>query len=296
MPQQPQATGTGIPSALRAQGFFPTGGWGWGWIGNPNRGFTEKQPGGWVYNILPYIEQQSLHDAGAMTSLAAKNATATLVSTTPLTALICPRGGSASCIRTGRIPAGSWLPVRTPAACKPATITPAAAATIPRQATGRGTTTQRKGMIRTSTGFSSKLGDWRDLLPQQSSPAWVKERTSNTYLLGEKYINADCYKTGTDQGDNQNAYVGYDLNTVRHACASYPPLPGLPGRFLVFLLGQHHSVGFNMAFCDGSVQTIKYLIDITTHSHLGNHAAAAPSTRKCTERCEHWRPDFGMSR
>ena len=41
---------------------FPTGGWGWGWIGDPDRGFDHRQPGGWVYNILPYLEQDALYN------------------------------------------------------------------------------------------------------------------------------------------------------------------------------------------------------------------------------------------
>ena len=32
--------------------------------GDPDRGFTRRQCGGWVYNVLPYIEQQALHDLG----------------------------------------------------------------------------------------------------------------------------------------------------------------------------------------------------------------------------------------
>ena len=42
--------------------FFPTGGWGWQWVGDADRGFGQSQPGGWIYNILPFIEQRAKHD------------------------------------------------------------------------------------------------------------------------------------------------------------------------------------------------------------------------------------------
>src|SRR4051812_3725372 len=40
---------------------YPTGGWGWNWIGDSNLGTAEKQPGGWMFNILPYIDQEGLY-------------------------------------------------------------------------------------------------------------------------------------------------------------------------------------------------------------------------------------------
>ena len=48
-----------------AIGRFPTNGWGTDWTGDPDFGTDWRQPGGWLFNVLPYIEQQPLHDMGA---------------------------------------------------------------------------------------------------------------------------------------------------------------------------------------------------------------------------------------
>ena len=41
---------------------LPTNGWGFAWTGDADRGTDWRQPAGWIYNILPYVEQQALHD------------------------------------------------------------------------------------------------------------------------------------------------------------------------------------------------------------------------------------------
>ena len=76
----------------RGTGIYPTGGWGFFWTGDPNRGFKEAQPGGWVFNILPFLEFNSLHEMGSNgpSGSAAQMAGATLRCKTPIPALHCP--------------------------------------------------------------------------------------------------------------------------------------------------------------------------------------------------------------
>ena len=45
--------------------FLPSGGWGRHWVCDPDRGFGERQPGGWAYHVLPFLESGDLHNLGA---------------------------------------------------------------------------------------------------------------------------------------------------------------------------------------------------------------------------------------
>lgn len=72
--------------------YYPSGGWVWQWAGDPDRGTGPRQPGGWTYNILPFTENQAIHDLGAnmsATSTAKRNALA-LAGSMALSMFYCP--------------------------------------------------------------------------------------------------------------------------------------------------------------------------------------------------------------
>lgn len=58
--------GYAFNSHVAAQTYFPTGGWGWDWTGDPDRGFSLRQPGGWAYNILTYMDSADIRLMGAI--------------------------------------------------------------------------------------------------------------------------------------------------------------------------------------------------------------------------------------
>jgi len=89
MREQSQAVGFGLPDAYGFAEVFPHRGWGWAWLGDPDRGFERRQPGGWTYNILPFTELKSLHDLVGGTT-AEKRVAANQLARTPLSILNCP--------------------------------------------------------------------------------------------------------------------------------------------------------------------------------------------------------------
>jgi hypothetical protein len=71
-------------------GYFPTGGCGGDWVGDPDRGFDRSQPGGWAFNVLPFVEQQALRDLGAGESPGDREMAAARRIMTPLDLFHCP--------------------------------------------------------------------------------------------------------------------------------------------------------------------------------------------------------------
>jgi prepilin-type processing-associated H-X9-DG protein len=119
--------------------------------------------------------------------------------------------------------------------------------------------------------------------------AEIGDGTSKTYLCGEKYVDPECYATGTDPGDCENPYVG-DCKDITRWAGMRPvqdfdrvPQRDSPGVQSPYGFGSAHPGGFNMAFCDGSVHTMYFEIDPIVHQHLASRSKDAGGDRRDTD-------------
>jgi prepilin-type N-terminal cleavage/methylation domain-containing protein/prepilin-type processing-associated H-X9-DG protein len=288
-----------------AHGWLPTGGWGSQWVGDPDAGYGIGQPGGWLYNILPFMDAQNTHDVGLGlrgsnrgTQIAA-NVAAPMISS-PLGVLYCPTRR-----QTASYPTSTTF-FNVNGAVSPAAKSDYAAnggvalspVAPPGQLPGpTASTAPTPPATIYSTYWNPNTNDPTVLtgisfIGSTIRMAHITDGPSNTYLVGEKFMNPDTYSSGSDPGDLDCAFVGwsYDLNRT---CANTPPANPPSSQFgsprqdtppptsgytfnpsMVF--GSAHSAGCNFVFCDGSVHGISFAVDPVVHSLLGNRADGLP--------------------
>ncbi len=77
-------------SHVSSQGYYPSGGWGYYWVGEPDCGYGSQQPGGWFFNVLDYLDQGNTRNAGL--GLNGGDRTAALVErmSNPVPIINCP--------------------------------------------------------------------------------------------------------------------------------------------------------------------------------------------------------------
>ena len=105
----------------------------------------------------------------------------------------------------------------------------------------------------------------------------ISDGVSNTYMVGEKFLNPDLYSTGQGNADNHSQFQGFDRDVNRWAGPDSPPLQDVPGADLEFNFGSAHGVGFYMALCDGSTQFINYSIDLEIYRRMANRMDGQPT-------------------
>ncbi len=99
-------------------------------------------------------------------------------------------------------------------------------------------------------------------------PASVYDGLSNTYLIGEKYVAADTYSSGDDQGDQVPLMAGYSSNASRWGVVQ--PARDMRGVSNPRAFGSGHHGGWNVAYADGMVRTVSFDIDLTLHAQLSS--------------------------
>jgi prepilin-type N-terminal cleavage/methylation domain-containing protein/prepilin-type processing-associated H-X9-DG protein len=258
---------------------FPSGGWGWSWIGVPSRGTGPDQPGGWLYNVLPYVEGGAARRLGEGKNAAAMVPDMLELLSLPMPILNCPTRRSG-----GPWPWSSGAnPYFTADAAGNVATVPVAAGFL----MARGDYAACAGdQNADEVTLGPKLKDPANIgganAPSLTPPNWtgvvyqyskvriadILRGTSNTFLLGERYINPANYFTGKDGGDNEAMYVGCDNDNLRDTFDL--PMQDKLGTADTFRFGSAHSGGLNMVLCDGSVRFIQYEISLAVWKPLGN--------------------------
>lgn len=257
------------------QRYFPSGGWAWKYSGDADRGFGAKQPGGWAFNILPYLEEQALHDLGrGAATEAERKAQGAKRDSTPVAAYICPTRRNVMAYPMTMT--DDFINIDKPTK---AARTDYAANAGDKYDMGSGALGDMPSGGPTSytdgdgTTFDWKFTQCTGVIFQRSEVpiADVRDGTTHTYLVGERYLNPDVYDSGAAIEDNQTAFIGHERDVIRYAHKDYMPQPDRRGvNAPEFGFGSAHSGTFNMVFCDGSVHSIAYDIDEIAHARLGN--------------------------
>ena len=258
---------------------FPTGGWGWNWVGDPDRGFGKLQPGGWAYNILPFIELKSVHDMAKGTSGTQKTNALQMMIATPLGVFNCPTRRAVLALPWNN---GNANPEQFPSPTSAGRSDYAiCAGTYACQSVSWQPTTYAQGSNSTLEQWDTIFESQLDGICFERSMVTRKQiinGASHTYLVGEKYIEVDLYATGTDWGDNECIYSGFDDDISRQALIDTsngdgtprvvePPLRDRRGYESNYSFGSAHATTWNISYADGSVHGLTYDIDPLVHAY-----------------------------
>lgn len=261
-------------------GHFPYGGWGHEWIGVPDRGYEEDQPGGWIYNVLPFLEESNLRELGAGGDVEGYSARVE----SQLAAFICP---------TRRECAPREISPRYPYMSSPKPYGAPKMAGRGDYAINGGATLAMGNRGPDSLGSGdSPAYPWPNIAGHPSIPnssfsgishvrtaarlPEIMDGASNTYLIGEKYLDPSHYDNGESLGDNESLASGFCSDNHRFTKLEFPPasdgsLPRADSQSH-YRFGSAHATALNMAYCDGSVRTISYDISPSLH-YLAGHIA-----------------------
>jgi len=254
--------GLGIQAFEAAHRQYPPDGWGWGWVGDSGLAGTLSKldgPGGWIHQVLPFIEQQALWE---MTS--SREGRNTAISQ-PLDLFACPsrRDAVAAPYTQTTIPLrNADLPTvgsRTDyAICAGDRLIPVGP--------GPDDIARLKAYPVPSKSMYSGISFVRSNISSRD----VTDGTSHTMAIGEKLVIPLHYSTGQSLGDDQTILIGDDADIRRWT--QFLPLPDTRQIDDIERFGAAHQAGIHAVFCDGSVQHIAYEVDTNIWQSIGHRS------------------------
>jgi prepilin-type N-terminal cleavage/methylation domain-containing protein len=214
-----------LDSHVDTYGRYPSNGWGHYYLGDPDFGTDKNQPGGWIYNILPYIEAQNLRNLGQGLAATEKSQAMLKVVQSPMSVMRCPTRASAML-----------------APCRPNGVKNTSGSF---DSNFNGISIARNDyaicegdIYLTTAPIDPKSSSWTPYSSQMSGigfqrsqirPAQVQDGMSQTYLIGEKFVSQSYYADWNDLGYDQSMVCGDSFDVGRWVLAS--PLQDCPAPY-----------------------------------------------------------------
>ena len=255
--------GTACMNHESSNKFLPSAGWMGGWAGDGDRGFGKKQPGGWLFSVLPYLEQNPLFQLSSNGNMSTPDkAKITQTNQTPLQFYYCPSRRAAKVYPATNPPTGNADKTdqlaKSDYACN----------------FGYTDAVNTSGQ----PGSYAKADDPKYEWPIQKFDgvmlscseitfAEITDGTTNTYLCGEKYSCVDRYETSCCC-DDSGQFSGADPDTGRGTKAN--PCQDRSGYIWRQAFCSPHAGSFGMTMCDASFHRVSYSIDPEVHRYLGS--------------------------
>jgi prepilin-type N-terminal cleavage/methylation domain-containing protein len=195
-------------------------------VGQPLTGM--KQQAGWLFQILPYMEQNAVW---LQTNAGSVNQAQINAMGAPIKTYFCPARGAPRVISGGAWygPGGTYAHAMTDYA---------------------GSDLENNGAIVYCDPNNGPT------LPLNK----IVDGTSNTMLGGEKRLDP-AQLNNFQSNDNEGYTAGWDWDTMCYSTVQ--PARDTPGS-LTGAFGAPHPAGFMAVFCDGSVKMIAYTIPVST--------------------------------
>jgi prepilin-type N-terminal cleavage/methylation domain-containing protein len=268
---------------------LPTGGWTCAWVGNPDRGTDRRQPGGWMFNLLPFMEQIQTYKMQSGLSTTARQNAAAIMIRTPIPTLNCPTRRQAALLPLVGTISSFYIADNLKSATVPVGARSDYAAnggTVPFDPNGStngfaylGPATLAEALSGGTFAYTANYANVKGVIFCGSMISFIDIRggSSHTIMIGEKYLNGDDYFSGDDKGDNECLYIGDNPDVTRWTgseSATQPPMRDRRGYQNFNYFGSAHPASVNCVMCDGAVHSILYEVEGLVFSRLGDRKSS----------------------